>query len=235
MSERGTQWRTKELLKERIDEKASARATIATSFAGRYEATFTATDDFVVEHNLGGRPHITVLDSSGVEIDFDAQNVIVGKTTHLFFAGTLTSARVICQSVGASLGGRFSQTFTNTTSQVVTHNLGLRPNVRVRLSTGEEIGLNITHDSVNQVTLTFSGTLTNAVVNCFAMHPHFEQIFTGSGPQTFTHNFGVQPLVTAWDSQERRIDLDIDHTSADAVELDWAGILTQARVVIDTA
>lgn len=70
-------------------------------------------------------------------------------------------------TLGTAVGnGHFEEVFTATTSYVVNHNLGSRPQTTVLDSTGQETQVTVVHTSANSLTLSFKGTLTNHEVIC---------------------------------------------------------------------
>ena len=66
---------------------------------------------------------------------------------------------------GAGAGDKtFSQAFTNLDTVIVVHNLGKYPSVTVFDSTGDEVDGNITYNSNNQLTATFSSSFTGTII-----------------------------------------------------------------------
>lgn len=63
----------------------------------------------------------------------------------------------------AAIDKTFVMPFTGLATVVVTHNLGKYPSVTVLSSAGDEIIGDITHNSLNQFTLTFNGSNTGTV------------------------------------------------------------------------
>lgn len=57
----------------------------------------------------------------------------------------------------------YTSAITNATTHTETHNLGYKPQVEVEDSSGNDIGYELVHDSVNQFTLTFPVAFTGTV------------------------------------------------------------------------
>jgi hypothetical protein len=118
-------------VQDALDEIGSLNTQIGT---GHYEETFTATSSYTVDHNLGERPQVTVLDSSGNEIACEVQHMS-DNSLDLNFKGTITNGDVFCdtsmpmtyqnyarKSVSADYSGSLGDrvVFVDTSSQSVT-------------------------------------------------------------------------------------------------------------------
>lgn len=64
---------------------------------------------------------------------------------------------------GTSGGTRIEESFTSTSVVVVGHNLGYEPITSVIIG-GEEVEADVTHNSINQLTVTFAAPQTGKVV-----------------------------------------------------------------------
>ncbi len=75
---------------QEVDDRSGAVAAVA---AGHYEELFSASDEFRVDHNLGGYPQVTVYDRTNREIGV-VVDYINNNSLNLLFIGTLTLATV---------------------------------------------------------------------------------------------------------------------------------------------
>ena len=136
----------------------------------KYTQNFNATTSVVVTHNLGSKPSVQVYNSYGVVILPDTiTHDSLDQCTVTF--GVSETGTILCiAGVNVTGGGvyatQYTQNFTNQTSLVVTHNLGYRPIIQIYDSSNEVlIPTSITHDTINQSTVTFDVS-QSGTANC---------------------------------------------------------------------
>jgi hypothetical protein len=202
---------------------------------GHYKEVFTSTNGYIVVHNLGVDPHVTVIDSAGNEIEVEVTLDTPTQLT-LGFIGTLTDACVILDTGVVTAGRHYEETFTSATPHVVTHNLGREPQVTLLDVSGNEIAVEVQHDTVDQLTLSYIGTLTNAdLILDTGRGLHFERVLTGiSSPFSLHHYLGTRPQFQLVDSNGIVIEADVNHVDNNQIDLTFIGTLT-AEAICDTA
>lgn len=148
---------------------------IALSGAGCFSQTFGLTTSGFFEHGLGTRNLIVQVSNEGFPPSVIFPDQIIFDTEDAFSilfnrpqAGTVTA--VSCGGVAESVTGatKFSQSFTNVSSVIVTHNLGTG-DVLVQVkdnSVPPELFIpdKITFDNINTVTLSFNSLRSGKVV-----------------------------------------------------------------------
>ena len=130
----------------------------------------------------------------------------------------------------------YSEAITNETSVAITHSLGVYPFVQVR-DTGNELIIpdTITHDTVNQITLTFANQQSGTVM-CIAgtggsipagANAGAQQTFTAQTSVSFTHNIGNYPVIQVLNnSDEWVIPESITHNSVNAATVTFSTATT---------
>lgn len=121
----------------------------------------TASTSWTITHNLNANtPTVQIYDLNSRMIIPDDIEIIDRDTIHVTFGVAQAGRAAVMQ--GAEEGNQrpdyaFILTVTNpATTWVATHNLGYNPIVRVFIGNEEVQPLTVVHDSVNQVTITFS-------------------------------------------------------------------------------
>jgi len=121
----------------------------------------TASTSWTITHNLNANtPTVQIYDLNSRMIIPDDIEIIDRDTIHVTFGVAQAGRAAVMQ--GAEEGNQrpdyaFILTVTNPTSTwVATHNLGYNPILRVFIGNEEVQPLTVVHDSVNQVTITFS-------------------------------------------------------------------------------
>lgn len=66
-------------------------------------------------------------------------------------------------ATGLESDAYFQQAFTNQSSVTVTHNLNKYPAVQIIDSAGDQVEGNVSHDSLNELTVTFSSSFTGTI------------------------------------------------------------------------
>lgn len=125
----------------------------------------TAATSWTVTHNLNTTtPMIQVFDTNNSPVIFDNWAPIDNNSGTVTVTAADTGRAVLMY--GDIFGGpktQVSYTHTQSTSSttwVITHNLGYNPIVRAFVGNQEVQPASIVHDSINQVTLTFSSAYT---------------------------------------------------------------------------
>jgi len=118
---------------------------------------------------------------------------------------------------------KYTQDFTSQTSVVVAHGLGTIPMIQVYNGSGEVLVADtITHDSINQTTVTFGVAQTGTILcigsessnSPIAYTTQYTTTFTAQTSVTVTHNLGAKPIVQVRDSgDEILIPTSINHTT----------------------
>ena len=118
---------------------------------------------------------------------------------------------------------KYTQDFTSQTSVVVAHGLGTIPMIQVYNGSGEVlVADSITHDSINQSTVTFGVAQTGTILcigsessnSPIAYTTQYTTTFTAQTSVTVNHNLGAKPIVQVRDSgDEILIPTSINHTT----------------------
>ena len=134
--------------------------------------------------------------------------------------------------------GRYRQTFTTSTSETVTHNLGDdEPLVFVYDSTGQlVIPDDVTITDENELVVTFSVSSTGTIIvygGVGTATSYYTEDFTSSTTWTVNHNLGRQYVqVACYDSSDNLIEpLNVNLVSDSQVSVTW-GVATAGRVVV---
>lgn len=73
-------------------------------------------------------------------------------------------ATINLEVLGFSTGDKtFIELFTNSSTVVVDHNLGKYPSVQIFDSAGDQVEGQITHNSIDQLTATFTSSFTGTI------------------------------------------------------------------------
>jgi hypothetical protein len=139
-----------------------------TQVRNMYRHTQTvAAMEWTIPHNLGMAPVLVqVYDLDGKwilpdETQYTSNNAVLVK----FSAPTQGQAVILRGALVGEIGeaAAYEQSFTNSTTWVVTHGLGYNPDIKVYVDNKQVQPASIVHDSVNQTTVTFTTAQTGFV------------------------------------------------------------------------
>lgn len=120
-----------------------------------------ASDTWIINHNLNtGHPVVTVYDNNGKQIVPDEVELTSNNTVTVFFNIPVSGkAAVITGNLEGSQRPEYVFEYIQTNSSTtwnITHGLNKYPVIRVFIGNNEVQPVSITHNSLNEVTITFT-------------------------------------------------------------------------------
>jgi len=139
----------------------------AVASPSRFEQAFVGVATIAVPHSLGVFPLVQVIDATATPDVFEPDTISHDNSSNLTVTfAALQSGMVICVA-GIAASARFEQPFVGSVSVAVPHNLGVRPVVQILDATGTPDVLipdAISHDDLNNVTVTFAVAQSGTIV-----------------------------------------------------------------------
>lgn len=128
----------------------------------------SAASRWEVKHNLNvSTPIVQCYDEAGGVIQPSDISLVDENNMVILFSEPVAGTAVFLAGVESGLPApsvAFTASYTDQTTWVVVHNLGYRPAVRVYQGNNEVQPNSIVHDSINQLTITFSEPESGTVI-----------------------------------------------------------------------